>query len=326
MNRKKIDIIGFGDPFLDLVVKLDKLPKTNTNCQINEYGFQGGGNVPTACVAAARLGLKTALIGCVGDDLFGKMGLADLQYNHVDTSRISIQKGKKSNFCICVSESEVNGKEFISKPGDFSQITEEEIDEEFFAATRMMHVALITPAVAKACDIVHRAGGKISVDANYYRPYTYDYYDKIDIFIGSELYYDSFCQDKGLDPKQYAKNMFLLKSFGPEIVIFTFGADGCRGVYEDKYFEMPALKVDVVDTTGAGDVFHGAFDYAYLQGWDVEKCALFSSAVSSIKCTRPGGRSGIPTKDVVTKYIDTGIIDYTEIDERVKHYENVMLI
>ena len=59
MTEKTIDLIGFGDPFLDLVIKLDKLPETNTSCQMNEYGFQGGGNVPTACVAAARLGLKT---------------------------------------------------------------------------------------------------------------------------------------------------------------------------------------------------------------------------------------------------------------------------
>lgn len=321
MQKKTIDLIGFGDPFLDLVVKLDKLPQTNKNCPINEYGFQGGGNVPTACVAAARLGLKTSLIGCVGDDMFGKLSISDLEYNHVDTSKMSIQKGKKSNFCICVTESAVEGKEFISKAGDFSEITVDELDEEFFASAKLMHVALITPAVAKACDIVHENGGKISVDANYYRPYTYDYYDKIDIFIGSEMYYYAFCEDKGLNPQEYAKNMHLLQSFGPEIVIFTFGPDGCRGVYEDKYFELPAFCVDVVDTTGAGDVFHGAFDYAYLQGWDVEQCARFASGVSAIKCTRPGGRSGIPTLDVVTKYLDTGFIDYTEIDARVSHYK-----
>ncbi len=327
MQKKTIDLIGFGDPYLDLVVKIDQLPATNKNCPLNEYGFQGGGNVPTACVAAALLGLNTHLIGCVGDDLFGKLSIADLEYNGVDTSHMSIQKGKKSNFCICVTESAVEGKEFISKAGDFTAIAESELDEEFFRSTKMMHVALITPAVAKACDIVHESGGKISVDANYYRPYTYDYYDKIDIFIGSEMYYFAFCEDKGLDPQRYAENMRLLQSYGPEIVIFTFGPDGCRGVYgEDRYFEIPAFYVEVVDTTGAGDVFHGAFDYGYLQGWDVERCARFASGVSAIKCTRPGGRSGIPTLEVVTEFLNTGAIDYTEIDKRVCHYKKGMTI
>lgn len=321
MCDKTIDLIGFGDPYLDLVVKIDQLPKTNTNCRINEYVFQGGGNVPTACVAAARLGLKTSLIGCVGDDLFGKIGLEDLKYNHVDVSKMSVQEGKKSNFCICVTESKVDGKEFISTPGDFKDIQCDEIDEDFFKSTKLMHVALITPAVAKACDIVHESGGKISVDANYYRPYTYDYYDKIDIFIGSEMYYNAFCEDKGLNPQEFRKNMEILKDLGPEIVIFTFGPDGCKGVYEDKYFDLPALKVDVVDTTGAGDVFHGAFDYFYLQGYDVETCAKLSTGVSAIKCTRPGGRSGIPTLPVLMKFLETGEIDYSEIDLRVEHYK-----
>ena len=320
---KKYDLIGFGDPFLDLVVKLNKLPQSNQNCQIKEYAFQGGGNVPTAIVAASRLGLKTALIGCVGNDLFGKMGLADLEYNGVDVSHMSVQDGKKSNFCICVSESEVNGKEFISKPGDFLNIGEDELNEEFFRSTKMMHVALITPAVARACDIVRASGGKISTDANYYRPYTYDYYDKIDIFIGSETYYQSFCKDKGLSPDEYEKNMKALQGFGPEIVIFTFGEQGCKGVYGDCYFEQPAFKVDTVDTTGAGDVFHGAFDCFYLQGYSVEECARRASAVSAIKCTRPGGRSGIPTSDILNKFIETGKIDYSEIDERVAHYKKV---
>lgn len=321
MNNKTIDLIGFGDPYLDLVVKLDKLPETNKNCQINEYLFQGGGNVPTACVAAARLGLKTYLIGCVGDDLFGKIGLSDLEYNHVDTSRMSVQKGKKSNFCICVTESQVDGKEFISKPGDFEDIRIEELDKKFFESTKMMHVALITPAVAKACDIVHAAGGKVSVDANYYRPYTYDYYDKIDIFIGSEMYYGAFCEDKGLNPAEYENNMQALKALGPEIVIFTFGPEGCKGVYENQFFELPALNVEVEDTTGAGDVFHGAFDYFYLQGFDVKKCAEYATGVSAIKCTRPGGRPGIPTLPVLEKFLETGEIDYSEIDTRVEHYK-----
>lgn len=326
MADKKIDFIGFGDPFLDLVVNLKKLPETNTNTQITDYGFQGGGNVPTATVAAARLGLNASLVGCVGDDLFGKMSLSDLEYNNVDISHMSIQKGKKSNFCICVTESDVDGKEFISKHGDFSNITIPNLDKELFKSARLMHVALITDAVAKACDIVHENGGEVSIDANYYREYAYNYYDKIDIFIGSELYYTSFCEDKNLNEDDYEKNMKLLMSYGPKIVIFTFGADGCKGVYGDKYFEMPAFKVNVVDTTGAGDVFHGAFDAFYLMGYDVEECARMATGVSAIKCTCPGGRSGIPTMDVLKKYLETGEIDYAEINERVKHYANGMLI
>ena len=321
MSDKKIDLIGIGDPFLDLVIEIDKLPATKTNCPMKQYCFQGGGNVPTALVAAARLGLNTVLLGGVGDDLFGKMSMADLEYNRVDTSYMKVTAGKKSNFSICVTESAISGKEFISSHGDFETVTEADIDPELFKSAKMLHTGFISPAVIKACEYVHEGGGKVSIDAPYYKPFVYENYKHFDIFIGSEMYYDAMCAAEGLDPAEYEKNMRTLMDKGCEVVIFTFGADGSRGVYGDKYFDMPAFSVNVADTTGAGDVFHGAFDYAYLQGWDVEKCARFSTGVSAIKCTRQGGRAGIPTLEVLEKFLQTGEIDYSEIDTRVLHYK-----
>ena len=80
-----------------------------------------------------------------------------------------------------------------------------------------------------------------------------------------------------------------------------------------------------VDSTGAGDVFHGAYIYAWLQGWDAKTCCRFCSGVSAIKCTRPGGRSGIPTLPVLEKFLATGEIDGAELDERVRHYKYGLL-
>lgn len=322
MSEKTFDLMGFGDPFLDLVTKIERLPEHNKNCPMLDHCFQGGGNVPTAVVAGARLGLKTALIGSVGDDLFGRLSLSDLAYNGVNTDAMRVHAGKKSNFSICITESAVGGKEFIVSHGDFEQIRPEELNPDFLRSARMLHTGLITDAAEKACAIVHEAGGKVSVDAPYYKPHVYEHYRCFDIFIGSEMYYEAMCGDEGLEPAEYKKNMRLLSAKGPEIVIFTFGSAGCRGVCKAGYFELPAIPVKVADTTGAGDVFHGAFDYAYLQGWDAVRCARFASAVSAIKCTRPGGRAGIPSLSVVTRFLQDGVIDYTEIDERVAHYQS----
>ena len=322
MNNKRIDLLGWGDPFLDLVVDIDRLPESNTNCPMHERCFQGGGNVATALVAAARLGMKTSLIGSVGDDLFGKLSLADLEYNKVDTSRMVVHKDKKSNFSVCLSERAVHGKEFIVGHGNFEDLDGRFADEEYIKSARMLHTGYITPAAVKACEYMHEAGGKVSIDAPYYKPFVYENYRHFDIFIGSEMYYDAMCGANGYDAAEYEKNMNTIRAEGCEIVIFTFGEKGCRGVYEDKYFELPAIAVKAVDTTGAGDVFHGAFDYAYLQGWDAERCARFATGVSAIKCTRPGGRSGIPTLGVLEKFLETGEIDYSEIDTRVAHYQH----
>ena len=88
----------------------------------------------------------------------------------------------------------------------------------------------------------------------------------------------------------------------------------------DPFFDAPAFRVDVVDTVGAGDVFHGAFVAGLLQGWSVKDICRFASAVSAIKITRQGGRAGIPDMKTVQHFLETGEIDYKEIDERVKFY------
>ena len=162
MNEKKFDMIGFGNPFQDLIVQLTKLPPTNVNMQMRDYVFMGGGNVPTATVAAGRLGLRTAILGVAGDDMFGHANVADFEYNHVDTSHLKLDPGKRTDFCICVSEVEIGGKEFISKPGDYAPLEITELDEAFIQSGKILHIGdMLTPAKFKAADWIHEAGGKV---------------------------------------------------------------------------------------------------------------------------------------------------------------------
>lgn len=132
------------------------------------------------------------------------------------------------------------------------------------------------------------------------------------------FYLDSMFQNEN-----YEKNCRKVLEMGPEIVIFTFGAKGCCGVSKNgEFFRLDAYSVSVEDTVGAGDVFHGAFLAALIRGMTVRDAAQFSSAVSAIKCTRIGGRAGIPNYDTTIRFMQTGKIDYTEIDTRVRFYEN----
>ena len=323
MPEKQWDMIGFGDPFQDLIVELDQLPPTNVNIRMRNYVFQGGGNVPTATVAAGRLGLRAAILGVAGNDLFGRANAADFAYNHVDVSHLKLREERRTNFCVCVSERSINGKEFISCPGDFEPLAPQELDADFIRSAKILHIGdMLTPAKFAAAELIHGAGGVVSIDAAYYRPDIYENYRYLDIFIASETYLNAMRADKGnLSCEEACR---YIRAQGPEIVMFTLGERGCCGVQGDQYFELPAFTVDAVDTTAAGDVFHGAFNYAWLQGESARECARFSSAVSAIKCTRLGGRAGIPSVEAVKKYLETGEIDYSEIDKRVAHYKKGM--
>ena len=325
---KQFDVIGLGDPIQDLVIKLSKLPPTNVNMRMDDYCFMGGGNVATAMVACARLGLKSAVVGGVGDDILGQMILADLQYNCVHTEYVKVHPGKRSNFCLSVAEQQDGGKEFISKAGDFPPLSTADLDQSVIQSARALHVGNFTPAITQASNWIHQAGGIVSIDAAYYRPDIYENYQNIDIFIGSETYFLTMCAEEGRPhstQEDHRRAMRSIQEKGPNTVIFTFGPDGCEGLHGDHFFKLPAFQVDAVDSTGAGDVFHGAFLYAWFQGWDVETCCRFSSGASAIKCTRMGGRSGIPTLPILNRFLADGVIEGAALDQRVLHYKYGLL-
>lgn len=323
---EKYDIIGIGNPIQDLVVELENMPY-EVSSKMYECSFQGGGWVATAMCAAGMLGAKVAVLGIMGDDTFSDRIVSDFKFNNVDTDRLIALKGERNNFNICIAERSTKSKHIISRSGELREVAISDIDEDFIKSAKMIHVGFVNEAVRKAADIIHKNGGKVSVDAAYYKPYVYENYDIFDIFIGSEYYFDGVCEELGKKTSEFLTDsekyevMRYIQAKGPEIVIFTFGKYGSLGIYGEKTFYQPAMDVAIKDTTGAGDVFHGAFDVAYLEGMTVPDAAKFSTAVSTIKCSQRGGRAGIPSRKNVDAYLKTGIIDFDEVRKRAEKYQ-----
>lgn len=196
--EKKYDIIGLATPGQDLVIELEKMPR-EVSSKMYDCCFQGGGWVATALCAAGNLGMRASFCGVVGDDVFGRMIAEDFKYNNVDTSHLIVEKGKRSNFCLCITERAEKSKMLISRPGECREVEPDDIDEEYIRSARMLHVGFVNDGIRKAADIIHTAEGKVSVDAAYYKPYVYDNYDIFDIFIGSEYYFNGLLEELGID-------------------------------------------------------------------------------------------------------------------------------
>jgi ribokinase len=96
-----------------------------------------------------------------------------------------------------------------------------------------------------------------------------------------------------------------LSRFGPQEIVITLGSRGSVGWNRGELVAQAAFPVEVVDTTGAGDVYHGAYIYGLLWGWDMKKCMRFASATSALKCKAIGGRAGIPTLEAILKLLET---------------------
>ena len=311
------DIVGVDYPCMDLNVNVDAMPKPNGAMRINNLSWQGGGKVASGIVTAARLGASCAIFGVVGDDRYGAFCKRDFEDHGIDTSHLLMREGTRTALDIVLSDKETMGRSMVFYPGDITRLSEDEIPVVDLKQTKYFFIAGVNPVTKKAAEIAKAHGAKIFIDADSYSEELVAYIPSIDIFVASEFVYNGM-----FDNDRYEENCRKVMEQGPEIVVFTFGEKGAIGMSKDGYFTVPAYQVDVVDTVGAGDDFHGAFLAGLLQpGWDVPYITRFASAVSAIKCTRIGGRAGIPDMKTTLRFMETGEIDYTEIDKRVAHYQ-----
>lgn len=317
-----IDIVGIGYPCLDMVIKIPRLPHSGTTVPVQQYLYQGGGTVSTALTAASVLGASAGMIGLVGDDSAGRFCLQDFKMNGVDTSHIEMDPFSETAVNICLSEAENCQRSFLSYESAFRYLKPDEIDEAYIAQAQWLHLARMDETSVAAAKLARENGVRVMLDADLYDPRTEKFSGLIDVLIASEEYYQGRFQTGS-----YEENCKKLCAEGPQIAVITLGARGCAAAQGDQFYTAPAFQgISVKDTTGAGDVFHGAFLYGMLQRWDTEKILRFASAASAIKCTRLGGRTGIPDLKTVERFLCAGEIDEQYLENREAAYRRLQYV
>ncbi len=321
-----MDIVGIGQPIKDFLMVIDKMPAENSFTALEDYSSQGGGKVSTALVAASRLGMKCAVMGTVGQDQKGRFVRDDFIRHGIDTSHLIERREGETGYCVCLAERSTQNRRFFGIRPGAGQLKEPELDYEFLKKARILH--LETPdAVSKAAAAFARKQGiLVSMDGDPYE----DEYENLkemeamtDIFIGSEAYFRKRAGKNGC----IKDVLYEIAEKGCAVSAVTLGEKGAAAVVRGKYIEIPAYQgIEVVDTTGAGDVFHGAFLSAWRRGMDPVWCMRFASAVSAVKCAYIGGRSGIPEWEEAVCFMDHGCIPDTKyLEERRKFYKNMVI-
>jgi len=317
-----MDIVGIGRPCIDMLSVVERLPKPDSGSAILDFSRQGGGNVATAMVAAARLGAKAGFIGISGDCVNGKAIREDFKYNNVDISHSVTINQTPSDFAIILSDLETKGRSILYKGGKLRRIETSDLDKDYITSADILHLEGCGEPEKTAASWMRKAGKKVAYDVSHYSEQIKNFTPNIDIFIASEFYYKAVFGDD----KDYETNCKFVAETGPEIVVFTLGSKGCVGYAKNEgFFVEESFKVNVFDTLGAGDVYHGAFLAGLARGMKVRETARFANAVSAVKICYIGGRAGIPNFEVADKFIKTGEIDDTEIRQRVEYYRNKWL-
>lgn len=318
-TNRAMEVVGIGVPYYDMVINVSRMPGLDGAAGANEAFYQGGGKVATAMAAAARLGRRAGIIAKVGENHRGRFVIEDFRYNGVDTSAVIVDApGTSSPFCLSLSEEEHKTRIFIGKEGTAGELQPEEIDYSYLGKAKYLHLENGRPASEAAARFAKEHGIVTVMDADNYQEGIVKLLPLLDVFIASEFFYrDMFGE---LD---YEAGCRRLMAAGPSTVIVTLGSRGSVGLTEqDGFFKTESFQVPVRDTTGAGDVFHGAYIVGLLEGMNAPECTRFASAVSAIKCTCFGGRTGIPDRKTVAEFLETGVIDDTQAQERLAYYRN----
>jgi len=294
--------IGVGICALDYTFAVDKYPRLDEKIDATGFSRQGGGPVPTALCTLAKFGIKSAFIGKCGRDHEGSLIRDELKRFGVNTRHLIFDTDSRTPRAFIVVDKQTGKRTVILDRTESSALSPDELDANFLRKAKYLLIDGREPeASITAAVIAKKAGAEVVIDAGSPRKNIADLLAHVDHLVASNRFSLDFTQE--VDP---GKAALQLARMGFKTVVITSGHQGCVGATPDgELYQQEAFKVDVVDTTGAGDVFHGAYIYGLAQGWELPKILKFASAAAALKCTRLGGRRGIPELDEVNALMDS---------------------
>lgn len=294
---KIFDCLGLGIAPVDILMQLKDYPQAGGKADAEKTTIQGGGPIPTAMVTLSRLGKKPTLLAAVGDDVFGKFAIEELKKEKVDTSLIVIKKNP-SAFAVGWVEKK-DGRRSIVLDLNIS-IIPKDIILNSIPTVRSVHLdGRYLPACLKLARWAKKKKIPVIMDVGSIRNDVCALFPLVDHLICSEDYAFPHTKTKNIETA-----INLLRKECPGTVVVTSGIRGSVGF--DKvlgFVRQRAYKVKAIDVTGAGDVYHGAYIFGFLNDWSLQKRMELGSAAAAIKCTKPGGRTAIPTFNQVKKFL-----------------------
>jgi sugar/nucleoside kinase (ribokinase family) len=301
-----MDVVGLGTFAMDVLMKVDNLPREDAFCIIEETTYLPGGSGTNVISQIAKLGGKCGYIGKIANDTIGKEIIENLEKDQVDTKCMVVKEGGTSLHTNIVVDH--GGSKFIMlNMGDVAMtLLPEEVDYQYLANAKVFYTDLFPKDPAIQGLKLAKESGKCTVFNLQTNLETMEGLgiSKEDI-LSSLTYVDVFapCRDglfalTGTDDLVACKDF--LRKYCKGILVFTLGSNGVVAFDEqDSCFEISSMRVKVVDTTGAGDSFIGAFIHSYyLQNKTLSDALTLASACAAYTCTGLGARYAPTTKEL----------------------------
>ncbi|MFY0545853.1 ribokinase [Brevibacillus sp. H7] len=302
MNRTP-RVVVIGSLNMDIVVEAERPPQMGETVMGRHVHFIPGGKGANQAVASARLGAQTHMIGAVGNDAFGSELLQALRKDGVDTSAVKTLADVPTGIASILLSQRDN--QIIVVAGANGHCSPEDIDrhEEVIRQADVVLLQLEIPleTVQHAAAAAKRFGKTVVLNPAPARELPVELLRQVDVIIPnqSELY---LLAEAEADSDLEAAMKRLLDK-GVQTVITTLGSDGAAYLERgQKLGRVSSHKVNVVDTTGAGDAFNAGFAYALASGHEVGEAVAFAGKVAALAVTKLGAQAGMPTLQEVQEF------------------------
>lgn len=283
---KKILVIGSINK--DLVITTPRFPKEGETILGNNFSTSNGGKGANQACAIGKLGGNVAMLGAVGNDNFGKDLSNALSSNNVNINNLLIKNDVSTGIAI-ITVTNDGANHIIVAQGANALITKNDVKEDLIASFDIIVMQLEIPLeIAKyAASVAKKLGKTVVLNPSPAVKLDKEFLSCVDILIPNETEIDII---GGID--------YVLEC-GVKNIILTLGADGCDLITREKRKHFDAYKVDVVDTTAAGDSFLGGVVRTIADGKNIEEAIEFATKVSNITVTKKGAIDSIPTYNEV---------------------------
>ena len=289
------DAVGFGLNTTDLLAVVTEYPLAGTKGPVRDLTILPGGQAATAMTAVSRLGWLARYIGCFGDDPNGRLGRETLENAGIDVAACKTAAGTTNALSLILVDEGSGQRTVLWSRHPGLRLGPEDVPFDAVRSGRVLLVDCHETAAATAATRHARAASiPTMIDVERVRPGIEELLSQIDIIITAQDFPEALTGigDLGRALRE------IRHAFGATMVCTTLGEEGSLALVDGAEIRTPGYAVPVVDTTGAGDVFRGAFLAGWFQGGphaEAEDVLRYANAAAALKCRALGAQAGIPT-------------------------------
>jgi sulfofructose kinase len=302
-NPSKVDLVGVGLNATDTVIPLSTYPARGSKTEYSTVSTLPGGQVATTVVACQHWGLRTRYVGKLGDDLAATLHREAFSHAGVETRIITVPGAASAQSLILV---DAQGERTVLCRRDSEArlaLHAADLQREWITNARALHVdGYDTEAAILAATWARAAGVPVIADLDELYPNVEELIANVDYLIVSRDFPSRLMSEPDLELALRK----MQRRYSSRLAAATLGQEGVLAFDGKQLLHTPAYCVPVVDTTGAGDIFHAGFIYGLLQDWPLDRQLEFACAAAALNCTAVGARGGIHPFDDIATLIATG--------------------